>query len=607
MLRSIICLMLLFTCYSGIQAQQAHFLSSPALTPDGSTIIFSYEGDLWKVPAAGGQAVRITAMPGYESGARVSPNGQWIAFTGRQYGNTDVFVMPMNGGAIKQLTWNSSGDNVDSWSWDSRQIYFTSNRDSRQAGYKVDITGGTPQRVLGEHFFNYDHNLWEHPTTKEIFFTDSWESASQAYRKRYKGPFAPNIQSYHPGTKTFKRYTEYEGKDYDHSIDKNGNVYFMSDELNGENNLYTLAAGKKKALTKFNTPIKAPLVNANGGKVVFEKDYQIWIYDVARDGAEKVNIDITRNYLLPKDKDYSVGGNISAFDVSPDGKKLAFISRGEIFVSDAEGKFIKQIIKGSAERASEVKWMDDNKTLLFLQTRNGYYNLYSIAADGSGGLREITKDNANARFLNLNSKRTQAAWISGRGEVKLMDTKNMEVKTILKDEIWGNGGSTPLFSPNDEYLTFNVYRDFETDIVVYNIKTGKTTNLTNSGVSESDPRWSPDGRYIYFVSNPIKPAYPTGFGSGAKIYRVALDKFDDPYRSVKFDELFEPEKKDTTKKKDSIPPITIEADRFLDRMELVGPSFGNQFLLTILQKGDKQTVLYVSNHGEGRPSLWKTV
>lgn len=597
---------LLIFGFASAQTSGAYFLSSPALTPDGQTILFSYEGDLWKVASNGGNAVRVTAMPGYETNPRISPDGQWIAFTGRQFGNTDVFVMPFAGGEIKQLTWHSSGDDVDSWSWDSKHIYFTSSRDSRQAGYKVALSGGTPVRVFGDYFFSYDHNLWEHPASGEIFFTDSWESTSQAYRKRYKGAFAPDIQSYDPGKKTFKKYTDYNGKDFSHSIDKKGNVFFISDEVNGEYNLYTLDNGKKKGLTKFNTSIKSPMVNANGGKVVFEKDYQLYLFDVAKNKEEKVNIEITRNYLLPKDKDYSVTGNISAFDVSPDGKKLAFISRGELFVSDAEGKFIKQINRGNTERASEVKWLSDNKTLLFLQTRNGYNNVYTIAADGSKPLKEITTDNANGRFLSMNNKRTQAVWISGRGEVKLLDTKTLEAKTILKDEIWGNRGSMPYFSPNDEYLTFNVYRDFESDIVVHHLKTNKTTNLTNSGVTEANPIWSPDSKYIYFVSNPFKPAYPLGMGT-AKIYRVPLEKFDDPYRTVKYDELFVQEKKDTTKKKDSMVAINIDTDRFLDRMEQVGPDAGNQFILTLLQKGDKQTMLYVSNHGEGRPALWKTV
>ena len=104
------------------------------------------------------------------------------------------------------------------------------------------------------------------------------------------------------------------------TIDKAGNIYFISDEANGEYNLYTLDNGKKKGLTKFSSSIKTPIVNANGGKIVFEKDYQLWLYDIKSDKESKLNVSIIRNNVLPKEKDFEVRGNIAAYDVSPDGK-----------------------------------------------------------------------------------------------------------------------------------------------------------------------------------------------------------------------------------------------------------------------------------------------
>src|ERR1700759_1759170 len=101
-------------------------------------------------------------MVGYETSPRVSPDGKWIAFTGRQYGNADVFVMPINGGDIRQLTFYSGSDVVSSWSWDSKYIYFSSDRKG-QSSYKVSINGGNAQSVLGSYFFLYDHNVFEHP------------------------------------------------------------------------------------------------------------------------------------------------------------------------------------------------------------------------------------------------------------------------------------------------------------------------------------------------------------------------------------------------------------------------------------------------------------
>jgi tricorn protease len=603
---------ILFTLHAMAQAPSAYFLSSPSLTPDGQSVVFSFEGDIWKANVKDGQAFRLTAMQGYETSAKVSPDGKWIAFTGRQYGNADVFIMPANGGEVKQITYHSAGDDVSSWSWDSKYIYFNSGRMGQIAGFKVSAEGGTPQRVFGHNFFQYDHNLVEHPSSGEIFFNDTWESSNQVQRKRYKGPFNPDIQSYNPATKQYKRYTDWEGKDFGATIDRNGDIYFISDEANGEYNLYTLDKGKKTGLTKFSSSIKTPSVNANGGSIVFERDYQLWLYDIKSGKENKLNISIIRNSILPKEKDFDIRGTISAFDVSPDNKKLAFVSRGELFVSDIEGKFIQEVKRGSAERVREVKWMSDNKTLLFNQTLDGYTNWYTMPADGNGTPKQITGDKKNNRGIEFNKTRTRAVYLCGRDEVKLLDLKTMENKTLVKDEIWGFQNSSPGFSPNDEYVIFTAYRNFEQDVLVHNIKENKTINLTNTGITESSPIWSPDGKYIYFTSQRLKAAYPFGLPD-AKVYRVPLEKLDEPFRSDKFNDLFREEKKDTAKKaagkpaKDTIPTIAIDTDGFMDRLEQISPSFGTQFIQALYQKEDKTTVFYLSDHAEGRTALWKTV
>lgn len=598
------------------QNNDAYFLSQPALTPDGKAVIFSFEGDLWRADVVGGQAYRLTAMQGYESNAKVSPDGKWIAFTGRQYGNADVYVMPVGGGDIKQITFHSGTDDVNSWSWDSKTIYFTSTRTGQVAGYKVNMNGATPQRVFGDYFFQYDHNLFEHPTSGEIFFNDTWESSNQVARKRYKGPFNPDIQSYNLKTKKYTRYTAWEGKDFGVTIDRNGNMYFVSDEANGEYNLYTIENGKKVALTKFNTSIKSPMVNANSGKVVFERDYQLWIYDVASKKTARLEIPIIRNSILSQEKDFDVRNTISNYDVSPDGKKLAFISRGEIFVSDIDGKFVQQLQKGSAERAREVKWLSDNKTILFNQTKGGFLNWYTIAASGASPAKQVTNDKKNNRAIAFNKKRTMAVYLSGRDEVKLIDLKTMENKSLVKDEVWGFQNSSPGFSPNDDYVFFTAYRNFEQDIFLYNMKEKKAFNLTNTGITEADPLWSPDGKFIFFQSSRTRPSYPFGL-QNPKVYRLALEKMDEPYRTEKYNDLFkEQAPKDTSSKKDTtkkmIPPVvqsaalSIDMDNIMERVEAVSPPFGSQYLEYVYGKGEKTSVLYISNHGEGRFALWKT-
>lgn len=584
------------------QTSQPYFLSNPAISPDGETVVFAFEGDLWKAAVKDGKAARITAMQGYETSPRISPDGQWLAFSSRQMGNADVYIMPLAGGEIKQLTFHSATDEVNNWSWDSKKIYFTSNRMGQISGFTVGINGGTAQRLFGDHFFLLDHGLAEHPSG-DIYFNDTWESTNQIARKRYKGPFNPDIQSYNISSKQYKKHTDWEGKDFASTIDKNGKLYFISDEANGEYNLYTMENGKKTALTRFNSSIKTPVVNAGGNKVVFERDYQLWLYDVASKKAEKLNISLNRNYVLPADKDYNVRGEITNLDVSPDGKKIAFSSRGEIFVSDVDGKFVQQINKGNTERAKEVKWMSDNKTILFNQTVDGYLNWFTVAADGSAPVKQITKDAKNNRSGVLNKTRSKLVYLSGRDEVKLLDLKSWENKTLVKDEIWAIQNSDPGFSPNDEYVYYTAIRNFEQDIFIHHLKENRTVNLTNTGVTEAGPVWSPDGKYIYFISARTKPSYPFGM-QNPRIYRMPLEKIDAPYRSDKYEALFKTEKKDTSKKEPA--PIKIDASKIMDRLEQVGPNFGSQFLLNVIQKGEKTIVLYVSNHAEGRAALWKT-
>ena len=613
--------------FNSFSQGQTYFAAYPALTPDAQTIVFSYDGDIWKVPVKGGLASRITAMQGEEINPKISPDGKWMAFSSNQYGNYDVYIMPVAGGDIKQLTFNDASDEVDNWSWDSKTIYFTSGRFNSFSSYKVGVNGGTAIRLF-ENFFNTTHHIAEAPDG-ELFFSDTWESYRFANRKHYKGAYNPDIQSYNPKTKAYKQYTNYLGKDFWTSVDSKGNVFFVSDEGNEEYNLYTFSGGKKTALTNFDTSIKRPFVSANGTTVVFEKDYQLYTYDVATKKTESVNISTSRNQVLTKAQEYDVKGNISAFDVAPDGKKIAFVSRGEIFVSDADGKFIRKITN-SGERAMQCKWLADNKTILFCQTWNGYQNWFTITGDGKGTPKQLTKDKANNRDITLNKTRTMGVYLSGRNELKLLDLKTFESKTLVTDEFWAIQNSTPSFSPNDEYVLFTAYRNFEQDILVHNIKNNKTINLTNTGVTETAPAWSPDGKYIYFTSARTDPFYPSG-SENVHIYRMALNNYDAPFRSDKFDDLFKetaPEPKDvkpavtdkktakaadTSKKKTEIKPtpkpasiITINTQNILDRVELVSPGFGSQFGTDVFAKGDKTYVFYSSNHEGGKAGLYRT-
>lgn len=591
---------------SQVSAQEkVYFTSTPSLSPDAKTVYFSYDGDIWSTDINGGNAARITALEGEEINPRVSPDGKWLAFSSNQYGNYDIYIMPINGGQIKQLTFHQAKDEVESWSWDSKSIYFTSNQNNGFGSFKIDLDGKTPE-ALFTNYFNTTNGLVETPQG-EYIFTNSSESASQVTRKRYKGENNPDLLGYNPTTKSYKQYTDYNGKDFNPTVDKNGIIYFISDENNGEYNLYQLANGKKEALTKFETSIKKPFVSADGSKVVFEKDYQLFVYNVKTKTSKPLTINVNSNKSLEKEQNFEVDNNIDYFDISPDGKKMAFVSRGIIFVSDNEGKFVNQISDGK-ERVLEVKWLKDNKNLIFNQTYKGYQNWFKISADGKGKVEQLTSDLRNNRDITFNNDLSQAVYLSGRDEVRLLDLKSLKSSTIVKDEIWAFQNSKPSFSPNDEYVLFSAKRNFELDIFIHNIKKNTTVNLTNTGVSEADPTWSPDGKYIYFSSDRKNPSYPLGMQESS-IYRASLDWFDQAYKSEKFDNLFveekKVEKKEKKEEKNDFKALTINPEGFLERIELVTDRFGYQTNPFVFADDKKQFLFYNTNQENGKFQLYR--
>ena len=587
-----------------------YFTDHPALSPDGNTLYFAYAGDIWKVPASGGLATRLTAMEGDERFPRPSPDGKWLAFSAQQFGNTDVYLLPLEGGEIRQLTYHDANDLVCSWSWDSGFIYFTSGRYNRVSGYKVSVEGGTPMRMF-PNYHHTVHDIAEHPRGGEIFFNESWESFNNISRKGYKGDHNPDVQSFNPRSGEFKQYTNWNGKDFGVTFDRQGNFYFISDEFNGEYNLYTFEKERKVRLTDFTNSIWYPQASANGEKVAFRRNYQIQIYDVKKKRTETVPIRIPQNVTLGQLQDFNVKGNISAFNVSDDGKKMAFVARGQVFVSDVKGKFIQHLPTRAEGRALEIHWLKDNKTLLFTQTVGGYQNWFTLSADGTGTEKQLTQDLHNNRNLSFNSDKTKAVYLAGRHEMRLLDLSTLASSALLKDEFWDIGSDEPQFGPDDKHILYTAYRNFERDILVYNLDTKKSQNLTSTGVTEAGPRWAPDGKTIYFYGNLTQPSYPFGLGD-ADLYSLPLRAFDLPYRSDKVKELFKEEEKksatsaakDSTTKKIS---IQIEEAYLAERIQPLGPTLGNQNSPYVIQSGEKTTILFASNHDEGKGNLWKIV
>ena len=582
--------MLLSLCGAAAGQDHAAFLSDPSISPDGSKIVFVYESDLWMVGRDGGTALRMTAMPGEESSPRFSPDGKWLAFSSTQNGNADVYIMPTEGGSVVQLTFHDANDYADSWSWDSHTVYFTSERYNTFGEYRVSAAGGTPCRLFSDNYFDQAHSIAEIPGTggQAFYFTTSWESYRFPQRKRYRGENNPDIEYYNKATGEYKKLTSWEGKDLWPSVDRTGTLWFASDEANDEYNLCTLENGAKKHVTSFGTSIRKPQVSADGKFVVFARDYRIWTYDVEKNESSLCDISLWSNETLATEIAYNSSGKITDFDVSGDGKKIAFVSRGRLFVSDPEGKYIKEMPTDHMERVSEVRWMKDDETLIYTRTVKGWSNLFTISASDPEEEKQLTTNENTSQNLLISPDGKNALYVCGDSRIDLMNLKSFEAKTLITDEFWFRV-SQPRFSPDGRYILYTAYRNFEQDIFIYDTKEEKTYTITNNGVAEEDPYWSPDGRYIYVSADRYNPGFPRG-GGVSKLYRIPLYRFNESLRTDEYSKLFV-KKPD----KDSAEvDIRIETEGITDRWEEIIVK-GNDQSSPYVFKVNGKTILFFNN------------
>ena len=565
-------------------AQNIRFASHPSLSPDGKQIYFSYDGDIYSVPAAGGQATAVITMFGEQDSPLVSPDGKWLAFSSDIQGNTDVYAVPLGGGNAVQLTFHEAPDVPISWSADSKYIYFESTRESaRKTSFRVAVAGGTPQ-LMFDGFFNTIVNLVENPKTGEFLFNESMESLSFPTRKRYVGAHNPNIKSWNPKSKTYTELTDYEGKDQWPMADKDGNIYYVSDQLNKESNIVKYVKGAVPVqLTTFDKSVQYPNLAYGGSAMVFLKDYEINLLDLPSGKVSVPQISIASGSVEVR-RSFSEQ-TPSAAAVSPDGKKFALVIRGGLYITDPKCKFLQKLDTPASERVAEVAWGDDSKTVYYTRTNYGWSNLYKIAADGSAPETSVYLSQNNVKNLTVNHKGDKIAFVDGSHSIMVLDTKTGLSSRVAEAEFWSYQRYHLAFSFDDKYLAFDAMHMFEPDIYVYSFSDGSVKNLTNSASVEESPVFTPDGKDMYLLANPTATSYPKGVRSS--LYKLPLRKYDTPFKSATTDALFQekPAKKDST--------VLIDFNDIHTRMTRVERD-GSQNNLYVYASKDKSYVLYSS-------------
>ncbi|HTU32694.1 MAG TPA: S41 family peptidase [Candidatus Acidoferrum sp.] len=493
----------------------------------GETIIFTAEGDLWKVSVKGGVATRLTSDAGQETHAAISPDGNTVAFSGEYEGPTDVYTMPIDGGVPQRHTWDGDAL-VAGWTPDGRLLVRTG-RYSDLPNPKLvalDLAGHRdiiPLESAAQG--NYT------PDGKTLFFTRNDRQPS--WTKRYKGGTAENIWRYDTGAKEAVELTgDYTGTSDDPMFWK-GRVYFLSDR-DGVMNIWSMDEdGHNLKEETHQRGLDARSASLSDGRIVYQCGADLRLLDLhsGKDATLPITLvsdfDQMRDYWVTKPLEY-----LTSAHIAPDGSAAVFTVRGEVFALPAKPGRIVKVAGDSAVRYREARYMPDGKNIVALSTKTGETEFWNFPANGEGEEQQLTSDARVLRFEGIPSR--DGNWIAFHDKddaLWLYDAKAKQDKKIAQSM---NGEFSDLaWSPDSQWLAYVESADNTFDqIKVFNVKTGAIQALTDDRYNSETPSWSADGKWMYFLSDrmlkstvysPWGPRQPDpNFDRSIKIYELAL-------------------------------------------------------------------------------------
>jgi tricorn protease len=494
----------------------------------GDRVVFSAEADLWVAPATGGMARRLTTHPGTEYFPKFSPDGSRIAFTGEYDGNRDVYVIPADGGEPRRLTWRPGPDEVIGWTPDGKRILFRSASESPLGEwelYSMPADGGDPEKLpLG-----WAARIAIDPGTGAWAFNrKSWEYATW---KRYRGGTAPDIWVGSPDRRDFRAVTTFEGINA-FPMWHGGRIYFLSDQ-GGTMNIWSMRpdGSDRKRHTDFKDwDARWPSMSPDG-RIAFTLGADIHVFDAPSGGERRIDVDLPSDLSLTRVRYPDADRTLTSFDLSPDGSRLAIVTRGEIFSVPAKQGVTLPVTHGSGARESWATFDPDGKKLAYVTDAPGEEEIRVIDAWGRDEPKTVVPAGESGwHFPPVFSP--DGKWIAYADETQtlyLVPAEGGTPKAV--DRSTQREIREYAFSPDGRWLAYAKTRptDFGS-IYIYDTKERKVHEVTGSTTNDRTPSWDPDGRYLYFLSdrvaNPIlgDRDWDNVEAKNTKIYAVLLRK-----------------------------------------------------------------------------------
>ncbi len=472
----------------------------------GDVILFTYEGDIWKGSIRGGEAYRITSDKGEERYAKISPDGNWIAFTGEYDGGVDVYLMPVEGGEPKRLTYHPSPDIVLGWTPDGKEVLFRTRREYPFRGeqiYTIGIDGGNEKKLPVDRGGLCSIS----PDGKYIAYCRL--SGENATWKRHEGGDAQDIWMGSMETHDYRIISPWRGMDNFPMWYKDG-IYFLSDREKGTMNIlrYDVTTRETRAITHFDDfDIKYP--SLGDGKIIFQYKEKLHILNLENETIIPVNLKIVSDRVKIREDYVDPVENTGTFGLSPDGKTFILESRGEILLIPAEKEkgLPKNLTNSSGIREKSPVFSPDGKWIAFISDKTGEEEIYLIDSKGENPPKQLTNGNKGFRMNIVWSPDSKYILFHDKYmKLNLLDVTTGKVDVVDQgeyDDGWERWGIQDyVFSPDSKWIAYtkkmeNTYES----IFLYSILEKKSYAVTTNLYQNFSPSFDPKGRYLYFLSN----------------------------------------------------------------------------------------------------------
>lgn len=614
----------------------------PAISPDGKFIAFTYQGNLYKVPATGGQAQQLTTLPAYDTHPVWSPDASTIAFVSdREHGAQDIYVMPANGGAARRLTTHSANEVLHGFSPDGKHILFSAHYQDPVSSvlfptarltelYQVPVLGGAAQPVLAI------------PVGKAVYTPDAQSLVYQdlkgfenTWRKHHTSSVTRDIIRYDFATQQYTPLVTWHGEDLEPTLSADGNTLYYLSERSGSLNVYqqlvATPGAEPQQLTHFSGHPVRFLSVSQAGTLCFGYDGEI--YTLTPGGQpQRVAITITTDAYPNNLTPLTFTSGLRAAAVAPDGSELAFQVRGEIFVTAADYSTTRRITHTPAAESS-VCFAEKGRALIYDSEREGHSNLYIArlkrAEDAGFAYATLVEEqplipnNTSEKMLPVASPDgTKVAYIQDRRYLMVYDLNSHKAIQVMDNPLVPDGDMRYVWSPDNRYLAIEYVANHHapfSDIGLVDITQPQpqVRNITQTGYFDTNPRFVLGGNAILFSSDRYGMKNLGSWGSQQDfmlvfLNREAYDKYkmtEEEYKLWKEAQkkTEKDEKKPNDKKNSQAPnnetvkPIQVEWDNMERRVVRLTTASGNMGDAYIDPDGNK---LYYTSAYESGYDLW---